>query len=187
MAMPELDVNIYALDQDPRRAAQYHNDRHVSKQILTMTQILTAAHVVSDGLPTAKARVLSVGAVQMPEKIYGHVCVSWVRAASDNYRWAWYLLDDLIEESNMRFKKTHSYSVLRDDLFKKPFNMPMGPLSPWAQYLPRPFVRADPIEAYRLFYVHKKRHLAQWSKPSIVPSWWIELSNREKLREQESA
>ena len=183
----EFDVNIYALDQDPRRAAQYHNDRHVGKQILSTVQILTATHILEDTWPTASARVPSAATIVLPSSIVQHPCVRWCRAGSDNYRWLWYLLNDLIEEFGMRFKKTHPYAYFKSELFKRPLNLRVRPLSPWPQYLPPQFVRADPIEAYRLFYVHKKRHLAQWSRPSMMPMWWTELSKRENIRDEQTA
>lgn len=180
-------MNIYALDQDPRRAAQYHVDRHVSKQILETVQILYMAHRMLDGLLTTMARVPMTDNMRVPDRMQHHVCVKWARESSDNYRWAYYLFDDLCEEYSMRFKKEHPYVHLKRELHTRPLNMPMSSMTPWAQAMPTQYRRADSIESYRLFYVHEKRHIAQWSRPSIVPTWWNQLSTREKLNEQQRA
>lgn len=36
-------MNIFFLDENPRLAAQYHNDTHVNKQIVESCQILSTA------------------------------------------------------------------------------------------------------------------------------------------------
>lgn len=42
-------MNIFYLDTDPTKAAQYMTDRHVVKMILESAQLLSTAHRVLDG------------------------------------------------------------------------------------------------------------------------------------------
>jgi hypothetical protein len=42
-------MNIFYLDKDPKKAAQYSCDKHVVKMILESAQMLCTAHRVQDG------------------------------------------------------------------------------------------------------------------------------------------
>lgn len=42
-------MNIFALDLDTKKCAQYHNNRHCVKMILELNQILCTAHRILDG------------------------------------------------------------------------------------------------------------------------------------------
>jgi len=42
-------MNIFALDDNPKIAAQYHNNAHCVKMILECSQLLCTAHRVLDG------------------------------------------------------------------------------------------------------------------------------------------
>ena len=42
-------MNIFYLDKDPKKAAEYSCDKHVVKMILESAQMLCTAHRVQDG------------------------------------------------------------------------------------------------------------------------------------------
>ena len=42
-------MNIFYLDEDVQKCAEYHVDRHVVKMILEYAQLLSTAHRVLDG------------------------------------------------------------------------------------------------------------------------------------------
>ena len=46
-------MNIFVLHKNPKKAAQYHHDKHVVKMILESAQMLCSVHWVmgSDGAP----------------------------------------------------------------------------------------------------------------------------------------
>ena len=46
----DYNMNIFYLDRDEQKAAQYHCDKHVVKMILESAQLLSTAHRVLDGI-----------------------------------------------------------------------------------------------------------------------------------------
>ena len=81
-------MNIFVLDKDIKKCAQYHCDRHVIKMILESSQMLSTAcrmNGVHDGY---KATHIS------------HPCSIWVRESLDN----WFWLRDLVTELNEEYK-----------------------------------------------------------------------------------
>lgn len=42
-------MNIFYLDRDVSKCAEYHNDKHVVKMIIEYAQLLSTAHRVIDG------------------------------------------------------------------------------------------------------------------------------------------
>ena len=44
-------MNIFILDEDPKKCAQYHNDKHVVKMILETAQLLCGVHHMVDSKP----------------------------------------------------------------------------------------------------------------------------------------
>ena len=50
-------MNIFVLDKDPVKAAQYQCDKHVVKMIVESAQMLSTAHRLLDGKMTVIERV----------------------------------------------------------------------------------------------------------------------------------
>ena len=54
-------MNIFFLDVDPKKSAQYHCDKHVVKMILEIVQLLyTAHHILGSKLPKDAYKPVSV-------------------------------------------------------------------------------------------------------------------------------
>jgi hypothetical protein len=176
-------MNIFALDSDASRAAQYHNDRHCVKMILESAQLLSTAHHVLDGEYCVKR----VRGVLRPTH-NNHPCAVWTRQTAANYRWLHTLMVILAQEYTLRYGKVHLFGR---KIFK---NVPplihgletlperIAPtfmnqeLTPFAQAMPIEYRRADPVEAYRLYYFYEKHHLGTWRLPhTAAPDWWIKL------------
>lgn len=177
-------MNIYVLAETPAEAARYHNDRHVIKMILESAQILSTAHVYLDGALAAKSRV---PLVLRPTHI-NHPCVQWARASAANYTWLCELARELCIEYNVRYNKTHSYvdnGLIQRLITNRPLNMPLQPLTPFAQCMPRQFTDADAVVAYRRYYFNEKAHIATWTVRG-KPHWWnvMELEYKNKYRSQ---
>jgi hypothetical protein len=70
-------MNIFFLDIDPKKSAQYHCDKHVVKMILELVQLLyTAHHVLGSILPKdAYKPILAL-----------HPSAIWVRNNINNYK-----------------------------------------------------------------------------------------------------
>lgn len=170
-------MNLFVLDHDPKRAAQFHNDRHVSKQLLETAQMLSMAHTFLDGVATARARV---PIIQRPTHVMHPNCV-WVRSSTGNYEWAHALLCALAAEWTLRFHTEHQYARVGgvvEQLAKKPMNLPVGSMTAFPQCMPSQFKRSSAVDAYRVFYHGEKQHLAQWTVPRSTPEWWTRMDSK---------
>lgn len=162
-------MNIFILDYDISKSAQYHCDKHVVKMILESAQLMCSAHI-AHGKPTPYK--MSAGHMK-------HPCAIWARQTQNNYFYLWELAKELCAEYSYRYDKIHASQAIIDNL-------------PWPDFLPKgkqtPFARAfrrdmpsenlqrilsckDPVEAYRLYYVLDKAHFCKWTGRS-VPLWF---------------
>lgn len=156
-------MNIFVLDTDITRCAQYHCDQHVLKMILESAQIMCSA--------------LNKRGFETPYKPTHtkHPCVLWVEESYSNFKW----LKDLAIALNREFKyrydreKDHAsahvvrkISALRYDDHG---------LTPFVQAMPEQYRRKnDAVSAYRAFYRGEKAKFAKWTKRP-VPHWMSEL------------
>lgn len=154
-------MNIFALDLDPKLAAQYHCDRHVVKMLLESCQILsTVMHLNGAGGPYKPTH-------------RHHPCVKWAGASQQNFDWLKRLMNHLCAEYTARYGKVHKcqqYLSILDctlpDIGQTPFSLAM----------PNQYRSPDAIEAYRAYYLGEKARFAKW-KASITPFWWIRVDN----------
>ena len=151
-------MNIFVLDNDPVKAAQYHNDKHCSKMILETAQILCAA--------------FPKGEAPYKRTHYNHPCSIWARTTRQNFEWLIALGIALEQEFQRRFSNTHkSLQVIlwcaehMDEL-----TFPEEGLQPFAQAVPDHIRRDDAVEAYRELYRTEKRHMAVWKTET---PWWF--------------
>lgn len=166
-------MNIFVLDQNPTLCAQYHNDKHVARAIMEISQLLCTAHVYLDGLPTARARVQGL----LAPLHTSHKFAVWVRANRYNYEWAWKVLCALHAEYYERFGNgVHSSRELCTQLSVYPLNCSAASArTPQPQAMPRHYHGDDVVRAYRRYYIHDKAHLATWSSPAKTPKWWLDM------------
>jgi len=179
-------MNIFVLDTDPERAALYHNDRHVVKMILESAQLLSTAHHFLDGERTASHRVPGI----LSATHVNHPCAIWARLSTENYAWLHTLMTALGEQYYRRYSRTHAYmrraqgydSSFCKSLWRTPLNLPTGARTPFAQAMPIPYRRADPVEAYRLYYFNEKLHIATWKAPATEPQWFKVMREKELVK-----
>jgi hypothetical protein len=159
-------VNIFILDLDFNKCAIYHNDKHVIKLITEGVQLLSNAMHYYGFYPT-------------PHKLshMNHPCSKWVRDSKTNWQWLWNLCNSLGEEYTHRYNKKHlSHTKLIQYIPNNPNIVDLG-LTPFANCTPYK-ENLNVVEAYRLYYVTHKYHLAFWKKRNI-PEWYINI--KEKL------
>lgn len=94
-------MNIFALDDNPRIAAQQHLDKHVVKMIIEYAQLLSTAHRMLDGTPTTFT--LPDGKKQVISLLEGET--AHLRTKVDGG----YMLLGTLE--NVPIKKTQKYQV----------------------------------------------------------------------------
>jgi len=156
-------MNIFFLDHDPLRAAQFHADKHCIKMVLETAQLLSSAHHILDSNP--------------PKNIYklthkNHPSAIWVRDSLRNYEWTVKLFECLLLEYKYRYGKIHKSVELLETLKIPPefihhnisFSTP--PCVMPEEYI----ILNDVIGSYRNYYKNGKKSLLKWTKRQ-KPDW----------------
>ena len=187
-------MNIFILDEDQEKAAQYHCDKHVVKMILESSQMLSTAHwlllLKNEGksLDDFK-RVRDIQSwlykntrrvKQPPYKFthHRHPCTIWTANTLENYQWHLKLFKHLCKEYTIRYKRIHKSSYHLSWFYK---NNPVGLQSSQLEKFPICMdddykISDDPVECYRNYYVKAKSKFAKW-KYTEVPKWYEEKIN----------
>lgn len=153
-------MNIFVLDKNFQKCAEYHTDKHVVKMILESVQLLSSA-----------VRLFNIDAGYKLTHI-NHPCSIWVRESLSNWLWLQSLVEALHKEWQYRFNhiKNHkSYDVMH--------SLPIPPiddigLTNFALAMPDIYKKDCPITSYRTYYIGEKQHLFKWTKREI-PKWLI--------------
>lgn len=175
-------MNIFYLDNDINKCAEYHTDKHVVKMILEYAQLLSTAHRVIDGnLLTAygeKGRKTEIW--RLPDDrqttLYkathiNHPSAIWARKSDSNYKWLYQMLASLCTEYTYRYSKVHSTERLLPLLSKVPSKIAVGVFTEPSVAMPEEYVvEGDSIQSYKNYYVKGKRHLHSW-RGRGVPVW----------------
>jgi len=145
-------MQIFVVDTNPVLAAQMLCDKHIVKQCLESTQIMSA---VADG----------------PYRIshMNHPCTLWARKNRTNYNWLAMHALALCEEYTFRYQKVHMCQKIIASLANEGNRFPVG-VSEFVQCMPESMRCTDPVEAYRKYY-HTKT-FAQWNRGRPAPYWW---------------
>jgi hypothetical protein len=178
-------MNIFYLDKNPKKCAEYHNDKHCVKMILETAQLLSTAHRVLDGTETVglsqSGRKKKVW--QLPDdreqKLYSathihHPSAVWCRQSALNYSWLHSLLVALCAEYTYRYDKVHKCFAtgLVHNLAYPPHNIKHDDFTGPTPAMPDDVkVENDSINSYRNYYNKHKTHLASWKKRD-VPEWY---------------
>jgi hypothetical protein len=152
-------MNIFILDNDIKKSAQYLVDKHVVKMCLEHVQLLCSQFPKGEA-PYSRTHV-------------NHPCSQWARESKQNYEWLLLYTEEMFKEYTKRYGgKIHkSQRVMywcRDNHPR--LMLPNKGLTPFAQAMPEQYRDKDPVKAYRNYYLSEKRHIAKWkTKP---PYWW---------------
>ena len=185
-------MNIFYLDHNPVKCAEYHVDKHVVKMILEYCQLLSTAHRVIDGKETiaesktgrkVKRWILSD---ERETTLYSathinHPSAVWARQNKDNYCWLHSLLCELCKEYTYRYGKTHKCQEigLVDKLAIVPYNLSDAKFTQPTPAMPDACkVPGDSLQSYRNYYVMNKGHLWSWKgkiNSRTQPQWFIEM------------
>jgi hypothetical protein len=152
-------VNIFFLDWDVEKNAQYHCDKHVVKMILETAQLLCGVHHMTD-------------AVYVPYKLShkNHPCSIWARESLTNYLYLGELGLELSREYTHRYGKKHkSQEIIEWCLINKPEIQDIGFTTP-PKAMPDEYKTEDVIESYRKYYLGVKKTFLTW-KERQIPEW----------------
>lgn len=151
-------MNIFVLDYDIKRAAQYHCDKHVVKMCIEYAQLLSSVHH-SLGNPAGYG---------LTHK--NHPCAIWARSSLDNYEWLFNLAIELGEEYTYRYDKVHkSISIVESLPFPALEYKGLTPFPKCVTDQHRDI--EDVVEAYRAYYCIDKARFCTWKRRE-TPNWF---------------
>ncbi len=153
-------MNIFVLDLNPQKCAEYHVNSHSIKMILETAQLLCGVHHMTG----------SDAPYKLSHK--NHPCSIWARQCIENYVWLCDLGMELCKEYTFRYGKKHkSQEIIEWCMINQP-NLPVnGDITPFALAMPDECKIGDAVESYRNYYMTSKRNLAVW-KNRDIPYWY---------------
>ena len=157
-------MNIFVLDRDVRKCAQYHNDKHVVKMILESAQLLCGVH-----------HMVEENTDEVPYRLShkNHPCSIWARENISNYLWLCELGLELCKEYTHRYEKRHkSQDVIEWCLINLP-NIPEEDFTEPPKAMPDEYKVNDVVQSYRNYYLGDKKYFSKWKKRDI-PYWFSE-------------
>lgn len=187
-------MNIFHLDKDPTRAAEYMCDKHIVKMMLETNQLLCTAHWMG------WRRMLSPPAEVKGKKLkewltlriplqdlvppysmthVNHPSAVWARQCWGNYNWLLRHGMALCGEYTRRYGRISKSEEVTRWLGRYPpptfeSTDPNDPISmtPFATAMPEEYkVPGDPVQSYRNYYHGSKSRFAKW-KYTSPPPWW---------------
>ena len=195
-------MNLFYLDEDHDKNAEYHIDKHVVKMILETAEMICMAHYVNEVLGFVPRKLEKDEYVRVcqykgqfkplkpedrPIPYIGrdahlnHPSTIWVRSSYENYAWTWCYMHALESERKFRNPRgvpEHKAITLTRHL--PDLSIPDRGFTPFALAMgnlkeahPELVDDSNPIQSYRNFYMLDKNGFASW-KSREVPEWWDE-------------
>ena len=155
-------MNIFVLDWDVKKCAEFHNDKHVVKMILENAQLLCGVHHMTHQVTH-----------QVPYKLShkNHPCSIWARESLTNYLWLCELGLELSKEYTYRYGRRHkSQDVIEWCIENKPNIQDEGFTEP-ARAMPEQYKVKSVVESYRNYYNGEKVSFSKW-KNRQTPTWF---------------
>jgi hypothetical protein len=171
-------MNIFILDNDLDKSAEYHVDKHVVKMPLEAAQMLCANYWITLALGHVPRKITPLELVEVKQKVtsefygishYNHPCTIWARSNQATYEYLTCYAHALNDEYGYRYGKSHKSIEVINRLPQG--LLPPGPLLEPAQAMPDQYKRDSAVEAYRAYYIGEKSHLATWSHRG-QPEWF---------------
>jgi len=153
-------MNIFYLDSDPKKCAEYHCDKHIVKMIVESCQLL------SNALPENEA--------PYKRTHYNHPSSVWVRESI----WHWIWLSNLTFNLFLEWKQRYNHASRKEHACYSKWNDMVAPIDilPDTKFVPPPQCMPeyckckDTVEAYRKYYMQEKRGFATWKNQQ--PEWF---------------
>ena len=153
-------MNLFFLDEDFVKCAEYHVDRHVGKMILEAAQLLcTTFHLQNIPAPYRKSHE-------------NHPTAKWVRKSKENFEWTLHYAGALGVENHYRTSNWHKslQVVAWAQANQHLLSFEQSGFTEFALAMPDEFKTSCPVESYRNYYREDKKHLHKWTKRD-KPSW----------------
>ena len=158
-------MNIFVLDRNIKKCAQFHCDQHVVKMILESVQIMcTALNKKGFTTPYKSTHIK-------------HPCVLWAEESYDNFLWLNSLTTALNSEYRYRYQKETDHKSMSVLAEIQSIEYTSNGLTPFAQAMPNEYkVKNNAVSAYRKFYRAEKLNFAKWTRRN--PPNWLKLDAR---------
>ena len=171
-------MNLFFLDADPKKCAEFHCDKHVVKMILELVQMLYTTH-----------NVLKTGLHGYRSFNPQHPTCIWIRQCEANYIYAVNVAFYLCKEYTLRYNRIHTCEkhvntlkenvpdnftpIVYKDTVVLSYNKKLQDIGctpvPLAMYDDVKF--PDTLKSYRMYYIVHKRRFATWkNRPN--PFWY---------------
>jgi hypothetical protein len=165
-------MNIFFVHQDPKIAAQMLANAHVRSQIKESVLMLAAAHHIFGDDKSEHV----INSIELTHQ--HHPSTVWTRHSHGNYQWLlshlWGLLDEYRHRHGVpHYRLEHAMILGRAPecpLMEEALTVPPAVVSP--ELKPETPSWPSVVEAYRKYYLTKKRHLHLWMvrpKPDWIP------------------
>ena len=150
-------MNIFHLDKNPIKCALYHCDKHVVKMILETSQMLSTAYQKHAGENDS-----------LYKSAYpNHPMTLWVGETYKNFGWTLLLGEALSFQYTHRYNKRHKSMRIIDYFFKNldwKDKIPKGEQTSLPLCMPDEFKCDDYVQAYKNYYINKKKSFAKYTK-----------------------
>lgn len=183
-------MNLFFLDHDLDKCAEYHIDKHVGKMQLEAAQLMTTTLWVDKYLGFIPRKLTSeelgvlndVKRVTPPinERVFtrylfthpNHPSAIWARSSLEHHYWIINYINALNKETMWRGNKSHA-SCAEANRMPEPTNLPDKGWTTPALAMPDELKSDDAVASYRMFYMLDKAPFASW-KVRGKPYWWNE-------------
>lgn len=181
-------MNLFYLDDDLDRCAEYHIDRHVGKMQLEAAQLMTTTLWVDKFLgyiprKLTKEELDVINSIKRMEpsiddRVFtrylpthiNHPCAIWARTSLEHHYWIACYVNALNAETMYRGNKSHA-SCAEVNRMPEPTRLPNIGWNKPALAMPDELKSDDVIASYRKFYMLDKWPFASW-KVRGKPQWW---------------
>lgn len=182
-------MNLFYLDRNIEKCAQFHIDKHVGKMQCEIAQMMTTNvwidRLIGEFIPrkvtSEENKIITDFKKTQPKDIdkrtftryfpchINHPTTVWMRSNKLHFDYAKNLVNELNKECVRRGYKSHSSCVVANQLDVE--NIPILDWEDPALAMPPELQSNDHVSSYRLFYMLDKGPIAKW-RNSKVPYWW---------------
>lgn len=153
-------MNIFLLDTDITKCAQYHCDKHIVKMPIEYAQILSTV-----------AREFGFDN-SYRETHKNHPCTKWTRLHGGNYAWLYKLAIAVGEEYTYRYGRVHkSTQFIIDELpevLGRDCDNQRSPL-PNCTTFKGEYSHLNLVDLYRMYYIRDKADILSWKSREEPP------------------
>ena len=160
-------MNIFILDENKSKCAEYHCDKHIVKMPLELAQMVSFLHYDKTIYQNSNVDVMRFSKTH--DK---HPCTIWLKQSLSNLVYGCELGIELVNEYRYRYnsiKHERSLRVFYDTLENLPEIKDNG-LTPFALAMPQQYQSQNAVDSYRLYYKFEKSEFLNYTKRQ-KPNW----------------